>query len=47
MFDSVEGGAFLPDPSITSQGSAVLFPESEQDALVHANPASESWTIIA
>ncbi|KQT15222.1 hypothetical protein ASG57_32600 [Bradyrhizobium sp. Leaf396] len=46
MFDSVEGGAFVPDPSITSEGSALLFPENEQD-LVHANPVSDNWTIIA
>ncbi|KAH2825315.1 hypothetical protein KXV85_011090, partial [Aspergillus fumigatus] len=36
MFDSVEGGAFVPDPSITTEGSALLFPENEQD-LVHSN----------
>jgi Ca2+-binding RTX toxin-like protein len=47
MFNAVEGGAFVPDPSITAQGSAILFPESEQDALVHANPISDNWTIIA
>lgn len=45
MFDSVEGGAFVPDPSIASVGSAVLFPD-EQGALVQTSFVSEDWAIM-